>query len=149
MKHHRLILPLVLCFFLTNCNHSAKSSRSATNTSIKNTRRSINGVEDVSLIALIANPKEFDGHKVRVMGYLNLEFEGNCIYLHKEDYDQAITKNGLWVEMNRDSTRIPSIMKCIKKNVLMEGTFDANNQGHMGLYSGAIRQVTRLEPWTL
>jgi hypothetical protein len=113
----------------------------------KRTSYAANSVEDVSLITLIANPKQFDGHKVRVIGYLNLEFEGNCIYLHKEDYDQSISKNGLWVEMDRDSTQLPRIRQCVKKNVLMEGTFDANIQGHMGLNSGAIKNITRLETW--
>jgi len=45
-----------------------------------------NGPEDVSLIQLIANPQAYDGKTVRITGFLHLEFEGNAIYLHNEDF---------------------------------------------------------------
>jgi hypothetical protein len=31
--------------------------------------------------------------------------------------------------------------------VILEGTFDAQNCGHRGMWAGSIRNVTRLEPW--
>ena len=37
----------------------------------------------VSLIRLIANPEKYHGKKIQVTGYINLEFEGDAIYLHK------------------------------------------------------------------
>jgi hypothetical protein len=40
-------------------------------------------VEEVSLIQLIATPERYHGKFVEVIGYMNLEFEGNAIYLHK------------------------------------------------------------------
>ena len=51
----------------------------------------------VSLIELIANPQKWDGKVVLIVGYLNLQFEGDAIYLHAEDYESGITKNGVWV----------------------------------------------------
>jgi len=35
-------------------------------------------VEWVSLIQLIANPREFDGKAVRIIGYARIEFEGTA-----------------------------------------------------------------------
>jgi len=146
MKGYQSILLLSLYFSAASCNYAAKPHQTG-NTSAKKAVYSSNTIEDVSLITLIANPRQFDGHKVRIIGYLNLEFEGNCIYLRKEDYDQAISKNGLWVDIDRSSEQLPDEKQCVKKYVLMEGTFDANNLGHMGMNSGAIRHIRRLEVW--
>ena len=54
---------------------------------------------DVSLVQLIANPKDYHGKIVRAIGFVRLEFEGNAIYLHQEDYKHGITKNGLWIDV--------------------------------------------------
>jgi len=148
MKCFLCIVLLSLYFSITGCNHPSKATQSLPDTLSKPHVYS-NEIDNVSLITLIANPKQFDGHKVRVIGYLNLEFEGNGIFVHKEDYDQGIPKNALWVEMDRDSAQLPGVKLCVKKNVLMEGTFDANNQGHFGAFSGAIKDITRLELWNV
>jgi len=102
-------------------------------------------IKDVSLIALIANPKEFDGSLVRITGYVKLEFEGNSIYLSESDADNWITKNGLWL----DGVDVTTYPKYNKKYCLIEGTFNSNNKGHMGLWSGAIENIKRFEvAWT-
>ena len=49
----------------------------------------------VSLVQLIASPAEYDGNVVAVIGFLRLEFEGNELYLGRDDYRYAVTKNGL------------------------------------------------------
>lgn len=54
-------------------------------------------VEHVSMIQLIANPERYKGKLVAVGGFVNLEFESNGIFLHKEDYEQGIRANGLWL----------------------------------------------------
>jgi hypothetical protein len=51
----------------------------------------------VSLIHLIANPEAFDGKPVSVMGFFRYEFEGTALYVHREDYEHALSKNGIWV----------------------------------------------------
>ncbi len=95
----------------------------------------------VSLVELIARPELFNGRRVRVIGFVNVEFEGNGIYLSREDWRHAISRNGLWIDPP-DSVRTP-----IQRYMIVEGTFDAAHRGHMGMWSGAIRQVTRFEPW--
>ncbi len=137
-------LNLYFCF--VGCNYSPNLTRSSSDTSSK-LKSYLQATEDVSIMKLIANPNQYNGHKVRVIGYLNLEFEGNEIYVHKEDYDENLYKNGLWVNIGLDSMRLPHIRKCIKKIVLLEGTFDANNLGHMSSCSGSIKSVTRIEVW--
>lgn len=101
---------------------------------------------DVSLVSLIATPKEFDGKQVRVIGFARLEFEGNAIYLHRDDYLQGITKNGLWLDVELPSKK--SAARPNNRYVIVEGVFSMKDQGHLGLWSGSIQRVTRMAPWS-
>src|SRR5882724_1091506 len=100
---------------------------------------------DVTLVRLIANPETFDGKLIRVIGFLRLEFEGNVLYLHREDYENAILGDGIWVDVT------PVIKKqsaTLNMNyVLLEGIFSAGERGHMGMWSGTIKQVRRAQLW--
>ena len=101
--------------------------------------------EDVSMVQLIATPEKFDGKFVRVFGFLNLEFEGDALYLHREDLVQSLVRNGVWVHrteaMERDRKKLN------RHYVLIEGIFDAQDHGHMALCGGAIKDITRIETW--
>ena len=101
--------------------------------------------QDVSLIKLIANPERYDGKAVRVIGFLNLEFEGDALYIHKEDFLAAISQNAIWVHINQ--SKLKNAAKCNKKYVIIEAVFDANNTGHMGMFGGALKNITRLDLW--
>ena len=35
----------------------------------------------------------------------------------------------------------------VESTFLLEGTFDASDHGHMGLFGGAIRKITRMSAW--
>jgi hypothetical protein len=52
-------------------------------------------IKDVSILQLITNPQAYDNAKVRFIAYLRLEFEGNGLYLHREDYENGITQNAI------------------------------------------------------
>ena len=96
---------------------------------------------------LIANGTEYGRKVVQVIGFVGLEFEGNAIYLHEEDFRHVITKNGLWLDVTDD------ILKRRKEfdqqHVLVEGTFNAKEKGHMGAWSGMIEKIKRFDKWTL
>lgn len=98
-----------------------------------------------SVIQLIARPGTFHGKKVRVIGYMNIEFEGSALYLHAEDYKHSLSKNGLWLEVPRDW-----LAKATCKNksyVLLEATVNAENTGHFGMWSAGLENVTRCTTW--
>lgn len=101
----------------------------------------------VSLIRLIANPDAFDGKLVRVFGYVRVEHEGTSIYLHREDYVKGLSKNGLWLAAS--DVAAPGSREAAVQNryALIEGRFSAKMTGHMGLWSGSIKDITRMEPW--
>ena len=100
---------------------------------------------NVSMVQLIANPKDYDGKVVALIGFLTLEFEGNAIYLHRDDYTHAICKNGLWIDASADMVK--RYAELDHKYVCVVGTFDAKEMGHMGLWSGSIQNVTRCQVW--
>ena len=100
-------------------------------------------VHDVSMIQLVANPEKYEGKYVRVKGFLRMEFEGNGLYLHREDYEKSLYRNGVWVHVAETEANRAFNMHY----VLIEGTFDSKDKGHMGLWSGAIKDIKRVALW--
>ena len=94
---------------------------------------------DVSMAALLANGDRYDGVRVITQGYIHFEFEGNAIYLHKEDLDRNLSRNGLWVTLAKDV----EATACQDAYVIVEGTFRAGLGGHFALWSGALDDITR------
>ena len=99
----------------------------------------------VSLIQLIAAPEKYEGKLVALTGYVHLEFEGNGIYLHKDDYQYGLHKNGLWLNASKCESRS-------KKNftdgyAYVIGRFTSARQGHMGLWSGELQDVKSCSSW--
>ena len=96
--------------------------------------------QDVSMIQLIANQKAFSGKMVRVVGFCHLEFEGNALYLHKEDFDLAIGRNAIRLDAPADKKALSD------RYVLIEGIFeDAENEYEAG-FSGRLTKISRMEP---
>jgi hypothetical protein len=100
---------------------------------------------DVSMAKIIANPEDYQDKIVRVIGFVRIEFEGDAIYFHREDYEHRLTKNGFWIDVTTDISKKKADFD--KKYVLVEGTFSASDKGHMGLFSGSIHKITRFQVW--
>jgi hypothetical protein len=100
---------------------------------------------DVTLVQLIANPQNFDGKLIRVIGFLRLEFEGNVLYLHREDYENAIVGDGIWVEVTPEMKKQSKALNM--HYVLLQGIFSSDERGHMGMWSGTIKKIRRAELW--
>lgn len=74
---------------------------------------------DVSMIRLIANPAEFVGKRIRTVAYLDLASNDPMIYLHREDQQATLLRNGLLLQDMPNST-------CRTGNyVIIEGVFAA------------------------
>jgi hypothetical protein len=74
---------------------------------------------DVSVIRLIANPAEFVGKRIRTVAYLDLASDTPMIYLHREDQQAILLRNGLLLrDMPNSSCRTESY-------VIIEGVFAA------------------------
>ena len=103
----------------------------------------------MSLIELIARSESFDGQRVRVIGFVNFEFEGNGLYVSREDWNESITRNGIWIDppVGFESDSAPARRQPNQRYVIVEAIFHRQPSGHMGMWSGSLDHVTRLEPW--
>jgi len=104
---------------------------------------------NVSLVKLIANPEKYDGKRIQVIGYLHLEFEGNAIYLHQEDFKKRISENGFWVNFSRKLTRKIKPAEYSDNYVIIIGRFKAANKGHMSMFAGTFDDIVRLDIWNI
>jgi hypothetical protein len=102
---------------------------------------------DVSMVQLIATPERFDGQLIRVIGFLHLEFEGNALYLHETDFCHSISANAIWVGV--DWPPDDKYMARSNSYVLLEGVFDARSRGHMGMFAGSVRNISRFAGWNV
>ena len=98
--------------------------------------------QDVSLLQLIANPNQYDGKLVRVIGFCRLEFEGNALYLNQADYEHSISKNGVWLQVGWP---VPDNLRAASDEyVIVEATFSV---GTPSSFSGLLTGIKRLERW--
>ncbi len=104
-----------------------------------------NGPIDVSIIRLVASPKEYAQKVVRIVGYLNIGVEGDAIYLHEEDFKQSLTPNALALQAKPQMLK--QLEKMNRQYVVIEGVFDPTDTGHMRLFSGGIHDITRADAW--
>ena len=128
---------------------------------------------EVSIERLIENPSEYHGKKVRVVGIGHLELEVNGIYpnidVHEayhsetdviftdtstqiryenpESWKHVLNKNGIWIDLGSRATPYIMARSYNGRYVLIEGTFDMNNTGNRGLWSGAIVNISRYVLW--
>jgi hypothetical protein len=97
----------------------------------------------VSIVELLANPAQWHGKNVVVIGFAAVSFEHSAIYLHRQDMEAGIISNGLWLEL-------PSGFAAsgLEKGeyVLVRGKFDAKAGGHLGAFNGTIR-AAHVQSW--
>lgn len=100
---------------------------------------------DVGMVALIAVPERYDGRFVRTHGFLCIEFEGNALYLHEEDYRHRLTKNSFALRLSNSQRQ--QFKSLSLKYVVIEGTVYAKGPEQRDSWGGAIGNITRLEAW--
>jgi len=99
--------------------------------------------EKVSIIQLLANPEKYEGKLVQLTGYVHLEFEGNAIWLHKDDFQNSIYSNALWIHV---TTCVDWDGKPMSGYASLMGRFTAKSHGHGRLWPGVISQVGECFP---
>jgi hypothetical protein len=99
---------------------------------------------DVGMVSLLANPQHYDGKVIRTIGFACLEYEGNALYLHEEDYRYRNYKNALALRIAEG--QLKEFKSLSLKHVIVEGTMYANGL-ESSEYAGAIGNITRFENW--
>lgn len=98
----------------------------------------------VSLVRLIADPEKHDGQPVAVIGFLRLEFEGNMLYLHEEDYAHSIEENAVRLGINKKQRE--EFANNNMHYVFVAGTFRAAKRGTSNP-NGTIVDIVKIEDW--
>ncbi|MDL2358502.1 MAG: hypothetical protein QFF03_24905 [Pseudomonadota bacterium] len=94
---------------------------------------------------LLAHPGNFAGQRVRVVGFLQLAFESNALYLTRADGDNAVTGHALLLELSNGQLRAAS--KLNHGHVVVDGVVRVADIGHGGKWIAALRPVTRVAMW--
>lgn len=100
----------------------------------------------ISLIRVLANPQEFDGKRIAVVGFLGLHKDGNILYLHREDEEMGLYKNGLAVEFDYPLTS-EDIARMNMHYVYLGGVYDTHYQGPGLGSSGTIKNAVNVVLW--
>ena len=97
----------------------------------------------VSLVQLISNPEKYNGKPVRLIGFLRLEFEGNALYLHREDYEHSLP-NGIWIDVPKGLSKNDNQL-LNNHYVICEGIFRASE---LEQFQGELTAINRIEVWS-
>ena len=111
---------------------------------------------DISLIRLLANPERFHSQPVAVTGYLVYEFENHALYPTKDIAEAGLVKSSVWLNTTSNTVVDPASEKVVaegatlgglnRRYVVVWGTYDLNDCGHMSAASGSIT-ADRIAPW--
>lgn len=100
-------------------------------------------ISNVSIINLVATPDIYHKKKIRLIGFVTVEFERTVVFLSRTDAEHSINKNGVWIDLEiTDKHKEFHNHYC-----LVEGIFDMDSRGHGHMYSGSIREIKRIEIW--
>lgn len=82
--------------------------------------------ERVSLIRLLAEPSEFDGHKIQVAGYLIFGQEDHAIYFSPDDARNGISNGGIELNFYNSPFSPLAPRRFDRKYVSIVGVFHSN-----------------------
>ena len=110
--------------------------------------RNGNGYLFTSIVRLLANPSQYQGKQVEVIGYYVTGQELCAIFLNSEDARSGNVQNGLWIDLRGSETNKLVDRKLKAGHVRIDGTFyytADEGAGHMGQWPAALTNVTFLQ----
>lgn len=96
------------------------------------------------MVALVAEPQRYDGKIIRTVGFLCIEFEGDAVYVHEEDFRRGLMKNSMALRLSKSQEQ--QFRHLTQTYAIIEGQVYANGL-ESGDWAGAIGNITRLEMW--
>lgn len=94
---------------------------------------------------VVARPELYHLKRIQLVGFMNLEFEGNALYHTEDEYRHAQDADAFWIDVEGMKSKPPFT----RGWVIVEGLFNAERRGHMGSYAGTLERITRLDAWRL
>lgn len=97
---------------------------------------------NVSLLRLIATPESFDGVTVQTQGYLVMTSRDSLLFLHREDFERALSFNAVTLKVDDDSSATYRAMT--GEYVILVGKFQAPSSGRFNVFSGTLTAIQTL-----
>lgn len=103
--------------------------------------------EETSIIDVIANKEKYNEKKLKIKGYLVLEFENTALYLSKEDYNYKIRKNAIYVYVGQKFLKNQEFPENWEGEgyVEIQGIYSIVFNGHWGMYSGSLIEIQDID----
>jgi hypothetical protein len=92
----------------------------------------------MSIVTLLAQPPSKSVKRVQVSGFLVLEFEGDALYLHKEDYEQGLTRNAIPIYLSPEQQK--QYKDLTGTYVTVEGSF-GKRQNSEDAFTGSLFNI--------
>lgn len=100
----------------------------------------------IGMVPLLAAPQKYDGKVIQTWGFLNLRFESDSLWLHKEDLQASLLKNSFALDL---TTKQREEFKSLNHTyVMLQGTLHSKGPDNPGLESGRISDITMVHGWT-
>ncbi len=100
----------------------------------------------IGMIALLAAPQKYDGKVIRTWGFLNLRYESDGLWLHREDLRASLLKDSFALELTDEQQE--QFKGLNHTYVMVQGTLHSKGPDGSGLESGTISRVTLVHGWT-
>lgn len=103
-----------------------------------------NKFRNVSLIRLVANPNQFDGHRLRLAGYLDYNGVDRSVglYVSESDGHNSIISNS--IDLHLDSI---TAKKFVGHYVILDGTYHAPTGPGAEYLNGFLERISKLRTW--
>ena len=95
----------------------------------------------ISIVTLLAEPVSKLPQRVQVAGFLVLEFEGQALYLHREDYEQQLMRNAIRIALTPEQEKEYKALS--GSYVLVEASFKKNPNSE-DIFTGSLFNVRRM-----
>ena len=96
---------------------------------------------------LLGSGEKYEGILVTVSGFLRIEFEGDALYLHREDYERSLGSNAVSVGLS--SQQAQALKKYDRQYVVVTGVFSPCDETRsVCVFSGHIADIgDRIDFW--
>ncbi len=98
------------------------------------------------MVSVLANPEKYYDYRVSLVGFAHFEFEGNALFLHREDFELRVMTNSIWLDRTGLAQSLVDAADDHYAKVI--GKY-VHRDGHMGCCIGTITQIETLERWPL
>jgi hypothetical protein len=100
----------------------------------------------IGMIPLLAAPQKYDGKVIQTWGFLNLRYEDDSLWLHREDLQASLWKDSFALQLTQKQRE--QFKGLNHTYVMVQGTLHSKGPDGDSLDSGTIAQVTLVHGWT-